>query len=165
VSAPKSKIHFLSFLTYHTPNLFDCPHSTRSHYATSSTLLLPRPTKVHISPSAPYSQTPSAYVPPQYERPSFSPTSNYRPRYSSERINCHIPRQPIIKVQGPVTTSVAIKSNGDLTEVAKPCIELRSTLDLGPRGMIEIYIWSLNGYRIFVGRLKSTTQNVSQDNR
>jgi hypothetical protein len=37
-----------------------------------------------------------------------------------------------------MTTSVAIKCNGDLNEVAKPCIELRSTPDLGPRGMLEI---------------------------
>jgi len=37
-----------------------------------------------------------------------------------------------------MTTSVAINCNGDLTEVAKPCTELRSTLDLGTRGMLEI---------------------------
>jgi hypothetical protein len=37
-----------------------------------------------------------------------------------------------------MTTSVAIKCNGDLTEVAKPCIELRSTFDLAPSGMLEI---------------------------
>ena len=37
-----------------------------------------------------------------------------------------------------MTTSVDINCNGDLTEVAKTCIELRSTLDLGPRGMLEI---------------------------
>ena len=37
-----------------------------------------------------------------------------------------------------MTTLVAIKINGDLTEVAKPCTELRSILDLGPRGMLEI---------------------------
>jgi hypothetical protein len=30
-----------------------------------------------------------------------------------------------------MTTSVAIKCNGDLTEVAKRCIELRATLKLG----------------------------------
>jgi hypothetical protein len=47
-----------------------------------------------------------------------------------------------------MTTSFAIKSNGDLTEVAKTCTQLRSTFSLGPRGMLEIEVWSLKGYRI-----------------
>jgi len=37
-----------------------------------------------------------------------------------------------------MTTSVAIQCNGDLTEAAKRCIELRATLNLGSRGMLEI---------------------------
>jgi len=38
--------------------------SLTPHYAVFSTPLLPRPSQTQIFPSTPYSQTPSAYVPP-----------------------------------------------------------------------------------------------------
>jgi hypothetical protein len=62
-------------------SLFDHPNNIwwRSHiiqvprYVIVSPLLLPHPSRVHISSSAPYSQTHSAYISPQCEWSSFTP--------------------------------------------------------------------------------------------
>ena len=43
------------------------------HYVVFSNPLFPRPSYAQIFPSAPYSQTPSAYVPPSMWRPSVTP--------------------------------------------------------------------------------------------
>jgi hypothetical protein len=47
-----------------------------------STPVLPHPFYAQTFSSAPYFRTPSAYVPPQCERPSFKPIKNNRQNYS-----------------------------------------------------------------------------------
>ena len=54
------------------------------------TPLLPCPSEVQISSSIPSSQTPSAYIPPQWEHPSFTHFQNNRQNYSTVYLNFYI---------------------------------------------------------------------------
>jgi hypothetical protein len=71
---------------YHRTILGEEYRSLSSLLCIFSTPLLPRPSQVKIFSSTPYSQTPSAYVPPKCERPSFTPIQN-KQNYSSVYLN------------------------------------------------------------------------------
>jgi len=51
--------------------------------------------QIHVPPSIPYSLTPSAYIPPQCDQPTSTPTQN-RQHYSCVQFNIHIFNKKVV---------------------------------------------------------------------
>jgi hypothetical protein len=82
----------IAFLSFWSPelNFMRITNHLARHYVIFAIPLLPHPFYAQIFPSTPYFLTPSTYVPPQCEQPSFTPIQNNRQNCTSAYFNLDI---------------------------------------------------------------------------